>query len=81
MPAAPKWSFCESVAAGPLSRWHIRQRSADQPLKLGGGIQTASLCGHPKADRGWDLEVPFSSSHFPHCCPKCVELYNARAEP
>ncbi len=40
----PEYAFCESVHAAPLAAWHIR-RVGEAGLKLGGGIDTPSLCG------------------------------------
>lgn len=48
-------SFCETVTAGPLSPWHIRQRPADEPLKPGGGVFTTALCDR-NLNGGWDIE-------------------------
>jgi hypothetical protein len=89
----PKYAFCESVHAGPLARWHIRKLS-DVGLKLGGGIDTASLCGRvrPMGDMtsgqrgggGWDLRVRIRPEHF-HTdqlvvCEACAAEY-LKADP
>ncbi len=65
------FSFCESVFAGPRSRWHVR-RLTEAGKKLGGGIDTPSLCGHVK--EGWDLNVPLNQSQLKGCtCDSCRE--------
>ena len=75
----PTYSLCESVVAGPKSPWHIREVPAGLPLKFGGGIQTGSLCGHPKAGQGWDLQVEITEHHLTHnVCTKCVKLYREK---
>jgi hypothetical protein len=60
----PPYAFCESVTG--IGPWHIR-KLGPAGLKLGGGIDTPSLCGRlrPLGDHtaerlgggGWDLEV------------------------
>lgn len=67
-----KFSFCESVHAGSTSPWHIRKLT-DVGRKLGGGIDTASLCG--RVDKGWDLEVEITEHHLTHTCAACAEAY------
>lgn len=74
------YSFCESIHAGPLSFWHIREVPESMPLKFGGGIQTSALCGHPKAGQGWDLDVQISEHHLGHTCTKCVEAYREKVK-
>lgn len=69
----PKYAFCESVHAMPLGSWHIR-RIGEAGLKLGGGIDTPSLCGklRPFGDNsaerrgtgGWDLRVRILPRHL-----------------
>lgn len=70
------YSFCERVWAGPRSPWHIRRLS---PIgrKLGGGIDTPSLCGRivPPEGKGWDLDVEITPHHLTHSCKLCVEVY------
>ena len=46
------YSFCETVTAGPLSRWHIRPLTRRGKL-LGGGADTPALCGRKVS---WDLK-------------------------
>ena len=67
----PTHVFCESVTG--IGPWHIRKLSKNG-LKLGGGIDTPSLCGRirPLGDHtqervgggGWDLEVRITSGHL-----------------
>ena len=68
------YSFCESVHASGSSRWHIRPLT-DAGRKLGGGIDTPSLCGHVRAGWGWDLNVEITEHHLGYACPTCVERY------
>lgn len=71
-------SLCESVHASGRSPWHIRENAG--PLKLGGGIDTNSLCGLVRA--GWDLAghvetyvTKTTSQSF--MCSACVDAYQA----
>jgi len=75
------YSFCEGAWAGPKSPWHIR-RLTSVGKKLGGGIDTASLCGRvgPPAVNGWDLEVQISDHHLGHACKTCVAVYRSQAK-
>ncbi len=70
-----KYSFCESTYATGESSWHIRELT-DVGQRLGGGIDTPSLCGKVKPPWGWDLKVNMSKHHLGHGCPKCKELYD-----
>lgn len=74
------YAFCESEAASSYSRWHIRQVPDGEPLKLGGGITTASLCGYLQARRGWDLAVSIDGHHLSHSCTLCAEEYTKRTQ-
>lgn len=69
----PHFAFCESVAAGGGSPWHVRQIPNGEGLKLGGGITTSSLC--KRAHRGWDLNVRITEHHLDHACPACAKAY------
>ena len=70
------FSFCESVYAGPLAPWHIRKLTK-VGKKLGGGIDTPSLCGRVK--RGWDLEVEINEFHLDsNACPDCRNEYRKK---
>ena len=70
------FSFCESTAAGPLSPWHIRELTS-VGRKLGGGIDTLSLCGRVKT--GWDLEVEITPFHLEkNTCKDCLKQYRER---
>lgn len=51
---AAAYSYCETVTAGPMAPWHIRARTADQPLRPGGGIRGEALCGR-NLNGGWDI--------------------------
>lgn len=71
-------SFCESVAAGSGSRWHLRwlDRAGPKPT---GGITTDALCGHPRAPHGWDVEVALTEHHLQHnTCRGCLAVLAAR---
>lgn len=79
----PEYVFCESSTASSTSPWHIRKVSSIG-LKLGGGIDTPSLCGRvrPIGDDlrgfgGWDLNVGISEHHLTHCCKACADAYKA----
>lgn len=73
-----EYAFCESIAAGPLARWHIRRLSKVGP-KYSGGIDTNGLCGWPKSTNdgggGWDVRVELVEHHLARCCQRCAEAY------
>lgn len=69
----PKYSFCESVTASSISPWCIRELSIANGRKLGGGIDSDSLCGRVRATWGWDLPIDVDPSH-PKACVKCAAL-------
>jgi hypothetical protein len=74
-----KYSFCESVYAGPRSAWHIRELT-EAGKKMGGGIDTATLCERVK--QGWDLEVDINEFHLENqTCKDCLEVYRGRKDP
>ena len=67
------FSFCESVYAGSQSRWHIR-RLTNIGRKLGGGIDTQSLC--KKVHKGWDLDVEITEHNLSkNTCQDCLAVY------
>lgn len=66
------YSFCESVWATSVSRWHIRKLTS-KGRKLGGGADTEALCGLTVA---WDLNSPISDAYLQHACPECARAYN-----
>lgn len=57
---ATQYSLCETAYAGPSSLWHIR-RLTSCGKKLGGGVDTNSLCGKKVA---WDLDVEITGFHL-----------------
>lgn len=70
------YSLCESVHATAISPYCIRELT-EKGSKLGGGIDTDSLCGRVKKHEGWDSGLPFES--LPNLttapiCKKCREL-------
>ena len=69
----PPFAFCESIHATGRSPWHIRRIDPNIGLRLGGGIDSASLC--TSVARGWDLEVRISALHLKDACPRCVAAY------
>jgi hypothetical protein len=71
------FSFCESAYVTGVSPWHIRKLTA-QGRKLGGGVDTGSLCGRVRPPYGWDLNVEVSGQHLKHACVGCVDLYKQR---
>jgi hypothetical protein len=71
-----KYSFCEPVWAGSLAPWCVRPLT-DKGRKLGGGVDTASLCSlcgrvDPAKGGGWDLsaECTISLDHR-YMCVRC----------
>lgn len=70
----PVYSFCESVHASSISPWHLRKLT-EVGQKLGGGVDTPSLCGRVKERQGWDLDVEITEHHLGHACPTCVAAY------
>lgn len=75
------YSFCETVTAGPLSKWHIRPLTK-VGKKLGGGADTPALCGRTVS---WDLNPPVAQfvDDVEHgagfgICPTCLEIYRDR---
>jgi hypothetical protein len=72
------FSFCESVHARPRSLWHIRKLT-EKGKKLGGGIDTPSLCERVK--QGWDLEVDINEFHLENnTCKECLRVYRMKHE-
>ena len=68
-------SFCESVTAGSLSRWHIR-RLTSVGQKLGGGVDTDSLCGRVKSPDGWDLATKITERRLSEvACVDCAAAF------
>lgn len=74
-PKLPALTFCESTAASGNSPWHLRWRDGEK--KLGGGVDTDSLCGRVKAGHGWDLQVEPVKMGIEHdfVCSGCREKY------
>ena len=73
------YSFCEASWAGPLSPWHIRKLTS-VGKKLGGGVDTNSLCGRINNGRGWDLSAEITDHHLDHSCKDCVEIYKKESD-
>jgi hypothetical protein len=71
------YSFCESVHASGRSPWHIRALTT-KGKRLGGGVDTTSLCGLVKPPAGWDLETDFTES-WTGVCKNCVAAYKQGA--
>lgn len=68
-----EFSFCESVTASSISPWHLRKLTK-VGRKLGGGIDTPSLCERVK--QGWDLEVEITEFHLEkNTCRDCLRAY------
>lgn len=69
----PDYGYCESVTATSISPWCIRVLTT-KGRKLGGGIDTASLCGRVKPHQGWDLSVKVDPGKQPvGVCPRCAK--------
>lgn len=68
-----QYSFCEPVWVGSAAPWCVRRLTA-KGRKVGGGVDTPSLCGRvdPANGGGWDLsaECRVSLDH-PHMCARC----------
>lgn len=75
IPTAAKLTFCEGVHATGNSPWHLRWRLGEK--KLGGGIDSDSMCGRVKAPEGWDLESETDRTGIDHdfVCKQCREEY------
>ena len=86
MPFVYEYSLCESATATGTTKWHVR-KLGPAGKKLGGGIDTPSLClklqpvGQPipgkkfKGTGGWDLDVRITNHHLENnCCPECRTL-------
>ena len=66
------YSFCETVTAGPASRWHIRKLTS-VGQKFGGGADTKALCGRTVS---WDLKSTVEpKAALDHGCRECCEIY------
>ena len=67
------YSFCEPVWVSTPAPWCVRPLTA-KGRKLGGGVDTKSLCGRvdPAKGGGWDLseECVVSIGHS-HMCKRC----------
>ena len=67
------YSFCESVWATSISPWCIRELTS-AGKKLGGGIDTPSLCGRCERSMGWDLAP--NAARAAIVCPSCLSIYH-----
>jgi len=77
----PPYSFCEPVWASGLGLWCLR-KTTNIGLKLGGGVDTPSLCGRVAVSKGWDLNVRLSEHHLEkNTCKKCLEAYREATRP
>jgi hypothetical protein len=66
-------SWCEPVWVGGATCWCLRPLT-DKGQKLGGSVDTNSLCGRVQAPYGWDVAVPVTLDRVQHpriCCPRC----------
>lgn len=70
-----EYSYCEPVWAAPLASWCIRPLT-DAGRKLGGGVDTESLCGRVSVEQGWDLPYPVEADK-PGICKICEKLWTA----
>jgi len=77
------FSFCEPVWATPTSRIHIREHEGER--KVGGGINTPTLCGR-MMNYGWDLEGEVTveridarlAAETGPTCPDCALAWKIR---
>ena len=73
----PLHAFCENVAAGSTSPWHIRTLT-EEGKKTSGGADTPAMCGHVVH---WDRQYPVSRATVflldkgQQVCQKCSTLY------
>ena len=71
----PLHAFCENVAAGSTSPWHIRILT-EKGKKTSGGADTPAMCGHVVH---WDRQYPVSRAAVflldKDVCQKCSTLY------
>ena len=76
----PSHAFCENVAAGSASPWHIRILT-EEGKKLGGGADTPAMCGHVVH---WDRQYPVSRGSVflldKDVCSKCATAYMKATE-
>jgi len=56
-------SFCESIASGPDSPWHIREHNSSVSI---------TLCGRPVSAPRWEVQSRVGLSDS--ICPKCLEV-------
>lgn len=72
-----RFSFCESSTASSRSPWHIRALENETGLKLGGGIDTPSLCSLVRPPYGWDLQARFDGAAVDDdwVCTNCRDRY------
>lgn len=74
------YSFCESINAASGGLWHIRPLT-EVGKKLGGGVDTESLCGHVKKRLGWDIKPEISERLLQRfTCKECREKYQERVK-
>jgi len=65
-----EYSFCETIAAPPGGKWHLRELT-EKGQKFGGGADSPTLCGLKAA---WDINVPITKFHLENStCPLCKE--------
>ena len=72
-----EYSFCESVHATGATASCIRPLT-EAGRKLGGGIDTPSLCGRVQPPNGWDLAYGITPERIAHprvTCKRCADLY------
>jgi len=68
------YSYMEFATATGRSPWHIRKLT-DQGKKMGGGIDTPSLCG--RKYNGWDVNhaAPEAGPRPDFACRNCWEAF------
>jgi hypothetical protein len=71
-----KFSFVDNGIT-TTGRYHLRELT-NQGYKLGGGIDTPTLCGIENRSY-FDSSLPITATSLKSACPDCVVLY--RAEP
>lgn len=66
------YSFCETVTATSVSKWHIR-KTVRKDLKFGGGVTEPALCGRSVS---WDIRAEVTQrSATELACSTCKDIY------
>jgi hypothetical protein len=69
------YSFCKGFFASSKSAPHIRKKNVGIGFGLTGGIQTPSLCGKLRVNRGEDMLEAVDSVSVKRACRRCQDIY------